>query len=366
MRLRSLRALVFRAPVATPVRTSFGTMGDRPCVMVRAEDDTGRVGWGEIWCYFPTVGAEHRARLVDTLFAPLTERVEFSDPAEAFRTLTAKTAVLALQCGEPGPIAQCVAGIDVALWDRAAGEPLWRRLGGSDPSVPVYASGLNPDEATAMALRCRADGFVAFKLKLGFGHERDLANLAALRTALGGDAALMADVNQGWTLEQATAIAPALERFGLEWLEEPLRADRPWAEWRQLAAACPARLAAGENVAGDAGFAAAIGSGALGVVQPDLGKWGGFTGTLPVARRALAAGLRFCPHWLGGGIGLLASAHLRAAAGGDGLLEVDVNPNPLRTALAPPVLHGRMELTEAPGLGLTPDLDSLQAFRVAH
>lgn len=372
LRLRSLQALVFRAPIAAPVTTSFGTMRDRPCVLVRAEDVEGRVGWGEIWCNFPIVGPEYRAGLVGSVFAPLIENRSFDGPAAAFDVLTAATAVLALQCGEPGPFAQCIAGIDLALWDlaaQAAGQPLWRMLGGESPVVAVYASGLHPDEAPALAAACTEMGHRAFKLKLGFGRERDLASLDALRTALGRAAALMVDVNQGWTLTEALDMAPALERFGLDWLEEPLRADRPWSEWRALAARAPTKLAAGENVAGETGFQAAIGSKALGVVQPDIGKWGGFTGTLPVAKRILSAGLRYCPHWLGGGIGLLASAHLLAAVGCDGMLEIDANPNPLRTALAGPlsqVSDGRARLTEAAGLGTVPDLDALEPYRVRH
>ena len=74
----------------------------------------------------------------------------------------------------------------------------------------------------------------------------------------------------------------------------------------------------------------------MAVVQPDVAKWGGISGCLPVARRVVAARRRYCPHYLGGGIGLLASAHLLAAVGGDGLLEVDCNPNPLREGLAEP------------------------------
>ena len=46
--------------------------------------------------------------------------------------------------------------------------------------------------------------------------------------------------------------------------------------------------------------------------------------------RIMKSGKTFCPHYLGGGIGLLASAHLLAGVGGDGLLEVDANDNPLR------------------------------------
>lgn len=372
LRLRSLRALVFRAPIAAPVTTSFGTMRDRPCVLVRGEDVEGRVGWGEIWCNFPAVGPEYRAGLVDSLFAPLIENRSFDGPAAAFHALTDATAVLALQCGEPGPFAQCTAGIDIALWDlaaQAADQPLWHMLGGHSPAFAVYASGLHPNDAPERAAACQAAGHRAFKLKLGFGPERDLGSLDALRTALGPAATLMADVNQGWTLAEALDMAPALDRFGLDWLEEPLRADRPWSEWQALAARASTRLAAGENIAGETGFQAAIASGAVGVVQPDVGKWGGFTGTLPVAQRILSAGLRYCPHWLGGGIGLLASAHLLAAVGGDGMLEIDANPNKLRTALAGPlnqVSDGRAVLTEAPGLGTSPDLDALQPYRVRH
>ena len=99
-----------------------------------------------------------------------------------------------------------------------------------------------------------------------------------------------------------------------------------------------------------------------GVLQPDMAKWGGFSGCLPVARAILGAGLRYCPHFLGGGVGLLASAHLLAAVGGDGLLEVDANPNPLRTRLCGAVgavREGRVILGDAPGLGVEPDLRSL-------
>ena len=75
-----------------------------------------------------------------------------------------------------------------------------------------------------------------------------------------------------------------------------------------------------------------------------------------------AAGLTYCPHYLGGGIGLVASAHLLAAAGGDGLLEIDTNPNPWRDRLIAglmPLADGSVHLSDAPGLGLRPDVDAL-------
>ena len=122
---------MLRWPVRVPVRTSFGVMHDRPAVLVRIEDDEGACGWGEAWCNFPACGAEHRANLIETLLAPLVVGRSFVSPCAAFADLSTRTAVLAIQSGEPGPIAQAIAGVDIALHDlaaRRAGVPLWRRL----------------------------------------------------------------------------------------------------------------------------------------------------------------------------------------------------------------------------------------------
>ena len=370
LRIASVRAVVLRCAIDTPVVTSFGVMRERPMVLVRVEDAEGAVGWGEIWCNFPAVGAEHRARLVHSVLSGLLQNQAFGSPVEAFRLMTDRTAVLAIQAGEPGPIAQAIAGVDTALWDlaaRRAGEPLWRLLGGRSSSIRVYASGLNPDGPEKLAKARHREGYRAFKLKVGFGAQRDLANLRALRDELGPRAELMVDANQGWTLEQALAEAPALSDFGVRWLEEPLRADRPWSEWRALASKVDIPLAAGENIAGDAAFESALKAGVLGVVQPDLAKWGGPSGCAPVARKVLASGARYCPHYLGGGVGLLASAHLLAAVGGDGLLEIDANDNPLRTLTWGPlsqVTDGTARLGNAPGLGVELDLDALAPYIV--
>jgi D-galactarolactone cycloisomerase len=370
LQLRALTAHVFRYPLRTPVVTSFGAMRDRPMVLVRAEDVDGAIGWGEVWCNFPAVGAEHRARLVESVLAPLVVAREFRDPPEAFDWMTLRTSILAIQSGEPGPFAQAIAGTDIALWDLAARRariPLWRMLGGRSPDVRVYASGLDPERPVELAKHAHDRGFRAFKLKIGFDSSRDVANVHALRDALGADAELMVDANQAFDPGTAIGMAHRLETLGLRWFEEPLRADLPWPAWRALRDATSIPLAGGENIAGDAAFDAALAAGMLSVVQPDIGKWGGFTRNVPLARRVLGAGRRLCPHWLGGGIGLLASAHWLAAAGGDGMVEVDANANPLRTATCgalTDIRGGCARLTDAPGLGAPQDLEELAAYAV--
>ncbi|MDE5460315.1 mandelate racemase/muconate lactonizing enzyme family protein [Bradyrhizobium sp. CSS354] len=368
--IRSLQAFGYRYPLTTHVTTSFGRMADRPAVFVRVEDTDGYVGWGEVWCNFPAPGAEHRVRLVNEVLAPALVGFKAQGPSAAFERLTQGTSVLALQSGEAGPFAQAIAGIDLAVWDlhaRRQNVALWKLLGGSRNRIKVYASGINPIGSEKTAEAALARGYRALKLKIGFDPAVDRANLAALRRLV-GEGVLAADVNQAWTIAQALELAPQLEAFGLGWLEEPIRADRPRQEWKQLREKIRFPLAAGENIASHAGFAEVLGEPVLGVVQPDIAKWGGLSACEGIARDILQSGKMFCPHYLGAGVGLLASAHLLAGVGGDGLLEVDCNENPLRDRFCGPVLEvrdGTIELGDGPGLGLTPDLASIEQYRTA-
>jgi L-alanine-DL-glutamate epimerase-like enolase superfamily enzyme len=293
------------------------------------------------------------------------------DPAALWRELAMRTHVLAVQSGDAGAFSAALAGLDAALWDlkaRRAGLPLARLLGGEVREVPVYASGLNPGDGPETVERARAEGYQRFKQKIGFGEEVDLPNLRRIASGLREGEALLADANQGWTAEEALRVAPKLNELPLGWVEEPIVADRPEEEWRLLAEAYAAPLAGGENLRGQDLLRAASDPW-LGVVQPDVGKWGGVSGCSAVGQAAVEAGKRYCPHWLSGGIGLMASAHLLSAVGGEGLLEVDSNPNPLRTLLAQPfprLADGAFALTDAPGIGVEPDMGAARPFLVAR
>jgi D-galactarolactone cycloisomerase len=372
--LARVEAHVFHAPIKEPVRTSFGTMSERVAVFVRVEDSDGARGWGEIWSNFPTASAEHRALLFADIVAPRALGKSLDDPAALWAEIDRGLHVLRVQSGDAGALSAAAAGLDLAIHDlraRKRGLPLWRALGGTDDgAVPVYASGLNPGRAALDTVeRTRAAGYRAFKIKVGFGEEADHASLRPVAETLKAGERLMVDVNQGWDLRTACASAPRFGEFGLTWIEEPLVADRPLAEWTQVAAMAPTQLAGGENLRGAGAFQRAIDSGIFGVLQPDAAKWGGHSGCLPVARAALAAGRVYCPHFLGGAIGLIHSLHLLAAVRGPGLLEVDANPNPLREGLLGDLLtvrDGCVSLPGGQGLGLEPDIKELASLRSLH
>ena len=369
--VRRVDCYVFRAPIDTPVVAAFGVSRNRPVVLVRVEDRDGAFGWGEVWCNFPNFGAEHRARWLETFLAPRIIDRSFESPESAFAALTAESHVWALQSGEPGAVAQCVAGIDIALWDMVArrrGMPLRRLLSPSAlDATPAYASGINPDGAPDTVERAREAGFRNFKLKIGFGKDGDLGNMREIADGLTDGERFMVDVNQAWDLSMAIDMAGRMAELPLTWLEEPLPADRPAEEWRALSEISEIALAGGENLRGEAPYRDLVEAGWCRFVQPDVCKWGGITGCLRVARMIADAGLTYCPHFLAGGIGLLASAHLLAAADGDGLLEVDFNPNPLREGLAAPypeLVDGALTLNDAPGLGVAPDLAAVRDMQV--
>lgn len=371
MKITRIEPWVYRAPVLEPVANAFGSMSNRPSLFVRMTAADGAWGWGEVFCNFPQVGAEHRARLLTSVFKPLVEGRQFQD-ATVFRAhLEAGTRRMAIQCGEPGSFAQVTGGLEQAFWDmtaRRANKPLWRLLDErekSSPRVRVYASGIGPRNVAGVVRACRAAGHRAFKLKVGFDPALDRANLVAMREAAGVDAAVMIDANQAWSPLDAARRIAELADLKPHWVEEPLAADEDAAEWRGLARDAGVPLAAGENLRGEAAFRGAIEAGYLRYVQPDVGKWGGIGGCRAVAMQAARRDITFCPHWLGGGVGLAASLHLRAGVGEGGMVEVDANPNPLREEVCPwRIVDGHVDIPEKPGIGVEPDLARLARHAV--
>lgn len=359
----------YRVPISSRVVTSFGAMTSRPAVFVRLEDSDGAFGWGEIFANWPAAGAEHRARLLVEDVSDLILGRVFAQPPDLFVHLSRETRIRALQCGEWGPFAHVISGLDIAFHDllaRRAGLPLARFLNDdAKASVPTYASGIHIRDADRVIDESRALGFDAFKVKVGFELASDASGVKRTCAALGRFERLFTDANQAWDADQAVAFLAAVAGQPVGWLEEPLPADAPAADWMRVAAASPVPLAGGENIVGMDAFDAAMTSGAFGVIQPDVAKWGGVSHCRAVALRATAQNRLYCPHFLGGGIGLAASAAVLASVDGDGLLEVDSNENPLRGAFdlwAGGEDRNRFAISRQPGLGIADLPDAIKRF----
>jgi len=365
IQIKQLQTYIYEAHVSKPVVSSMATISKRVALLVRIEDQDGAFGWGEIYATMPSFGAPHRAHIVHQVLATLLHNQAFKTPSDCWQFLQHKTHNLQIQTGEAGPFSAAIAGMDCALWDlyaRKQNLPLAQCLGANLRPLPVYASGLNPADGPEVVIASRERGFRAYKQKIGFGTAKDISILEEIFSTLPAQESLMVDINQAWSIDQIKEIAPLLARFPLRWIEEPLQADRPVQEWAICRKLFNQPIAGGENLrANDFG----VHSDYLDVIQPDVGKWGGISACYAIAKEALTAGKVYCPHWLGSGLGLMASAHLLCAVGGPGLLEMDVNENPLRDILAnslPQVISGEITLTSQPGIGVLPDIQSAANF----
>ncbi len=366
LQIRKVCVFSYEVALEAPIVSSFGARHQRGALLISVQNVCGAVGWGEVWCGMPSSGALHRAHLLREFVAPVLAGMAVHDIGLCVQQLRALLLPVERLAGEPGPVSQVLAGIDCALWDLAAKVaqlPLYRLLGGKRVSMPFYASGIAPDASTAYLDTLRQDGFRAFKFKAGFDDGHTLRMLLAQHRQLNSGERMMIDANCGWELDGASAAAAFLADVDLEWIEEPLAPDSAPADWKRLSQRSGHPLAAGENLLAMTRLVEAFEW--LGVIQPDVAKWGGVTGVFALGRRALQAGLRFCPHSFGTSVAAATTAHVLAAVGGDGYLELDVNPNPLRTLVADrdwDVQPGRLQLTDEPGNGLQMRTDRLAPY----
>ena len=199
-----------------------------------------------------------------------------------------------------------LAAIDTALWDlrcRRSGLPLWKAAGGAQPKVPVYTTEggwlhLPTESLVAQTLEAKAEGFRGAKLKVGKPHiAEDVARLAAVREAVGGQFEIMVDANQCFNVSEAIRRARAFEPFGLAWLEEPLPAE-DLAGHVELASHTSIPIAVGESLYHPAHFREYLERRACTVVQVDCARIGGITPWLKVAHLAETFNVPVCPHFL--------------------------------------------------------------------
>ena len=267
--------------------------------------------------------------------------------------------------GHTGLALMALSALDTACWDVAARDaemPLFRLLGGDRTRVPTYASsGLwideSVDELLLEAEAFRVQGHRAMKMRIGRDDpEEDVERVRILRDALGGDAALLADVNQGWDETTTVRIGRRLESQGLYWLEEPL----PYEDldgYARVTAALDMRVATGETDYGSLGMKRHLEARAADVLMPDLQRMGGPTEFM----RATA----LCQAWhqpVSSHLFTETSAHLLAAAPNALILEhmnwwQDLFSEPLR------INEGCVVLSEKPGIGVDLSQTALKRFR---
>jgi len=338
-------------PVSQPFSNGMRTTRQRPFGIVEIITDAGITGWGE--------GTGVPARRA------LETQVIGRDPFH--------TEVIWEGLHGQGVDAGAISGVDIALWDimgKAQKLPIHTLLGGAfREKVPAYATGLFrrdvPDHTAALVAEARGyvdAGFKAMKMKVGFGPDYDIGNVAAVRRAIGDDILFAVDANCAYDRGSAIAVGQRLVENNLLWFEEPISSDDVEG-YIEIRRALKVRISGAEQLRGHRAFRRMVQERALDIIQPDVCICGGITEYRKIAAMASANHVRVLPHMFGTAIRLAATLHLLAALPDSPrahepfptLLEYDMSENALRTELAKEPIthqHGIVAIPQGPGLGI--------------
>jgi L-alanine-DL-glutamate epimerase-like enolase superfamily enzyme len=250
--------------------------------------------------------------------------------------------------------------------------------------LPLYASAgmyMEPAGYAEQAAAVADRGFAGYKFRPGIGPERDVRTLELVRERVGDGFDVMVDAHTWWKVrdgsyppERVDDLAREFAAFDPYWLEEPVAPD-DHAGYRRLADRADVPLAGGESEESPEGLLDLARTGAVSFLQGDVRHHWGYTGCWDAVAYCADGDrdVQFVPHHFGTHLGLVANAHLVAAAPGAELLEYPVfgddvaamYPFPLAAELLATDLDptdGRLTLPDGPGLGVEVDLDVVERY----
>jgi len=343
--------------------------------------DEGIQGVGEALC---TSGpAKIVASIISDAYAPLLIGRDPFDNTTLWDFLYNRTR----DQGMKGLPISALSAIDIAFWDikgKALGVPVYKLLGGAYRNkARVYATGLYEPQNVASvkdalveeALGYKKDGFSAMKLKVGYGIEKDMEYVKAVREAIDDDLVLMVDANHAYNAAEAIRLAREMEAYDVYWFEEPVPPEdiEGYIEVKQKSNIL---ITGGECEFTRYGFRELITRRAVDILQPDLCTTGGFTEIMRIVALASAWNVPIMPHVWGSNVGLAASLQLFAVLPhfperrfpAEPFFEYDCSPHPLRDGVTQEkfiMKGGYLDIPGRPGLGITLDMDFVRKHTIA-
>lgn len=288
-------------------------------VLVRLGTDHGLAGWGD-------ATLEHKPGAIAAMVRELSPLLLDQDPLAVTRHWQRLT-----RAGfyRGGPVhGSAVAGLDQALWDlrgRHLGAPVHELLGGPcRDRVRLYthiggSAGQTGDPERARHLvhehgytlvKATVPGPVDFLARPGMV-EQFVADLEALRGAVGTDADFAVDLHGRVSSHQARRLAAAISHTSPAFLEEPLRPEHSHQIGRVVAAST-VPIATGERLYSREEFLPVLQAG-IAIAQPDPAHAGGITESFRIAVLAESFDVQIAPHCPLGPVALAACVQLDLA-----------------------------------------------------
>jgi o-succinylbenzoate synthase len=219
--ITQLKSTAIAIPFHKPVKLSFGVVTGRSYLVVQILTNQGVVGIGESapLPIYSEESIETVKAVTDRFLAPALIGM---DPFDIERILARFDRVI-----KGNPVAK--AGIEYALWDimgKTLNVPLYRLMGGlyrKRVSLPIHSIGIGDTKDVVKQAEAQvALGMKLVKMKIGIDPRQDVANVRAVRSAIGDDIGLYADANQGYSSDTAMKVLKRLEEFNLLRIEQPV------------------------------------------------------------------------------------------------------------------------------------------------
>jgi len=368
MKVTGVELIPYALPFERPYVTARGTLERREMMLVRLRTDAGLEGHGEAVPLSLRGGAglDDVARGIGKA-ARRFRRADLSDFSGPEPLRAAVDAYIHVAAGRRLP-APAKAALEMALFDlagKASGKPVHALLGAAQPA-PVKCNATlvagEPGEVAADAERWAARGFTTFKLKLGAGD--DVAQVRAVRRAVGEGARIRIDANGAWDADTAARILDELGPLGIELAEQPVEGERAMAA---LTAAATVPIAADELVSSGKDARRAKERGACDLATVKLAKVGGIGEANGIASHLPI----YLSSALDGPLGIAAAAHAAQALPFEGAAkglahglatQLLFSENIASTACE---LRGdELHVPPGPGLGVELDWAAIEAHRI--
>jgi muconate cycloisomerase len=222
-KIADIRIRPLLLPLKQPYHWAYGVRENFAVNLIEVETTDGAVGVGEC-----TVAPDQAALalILERLKKPFRGQSPYDVTALIAKTFNQE--YLAYGANVMRAANQLFAGIDMAMWDlqgRLAGVPVCQLFGGAHRDKVGYFYFLQGDTAAELAKDAAAAssaGERVFYLKVGRGEAIDLEIVKAVRTEIGG-ARLRLDANEAWGIHEAITMCRKLEKFDIEFIEQPTR-----------------------------------------------------------------------------------------------------------------------------------------------
>jgi L-alanine-DL-glutamate epimerase-like enolase superfamily enzyme len=357
LRIAKVETTAVRVPMRGPLKWSGGTRHTGSGLIIQLETDEGLTGIGE--APGPTLTA------IETIVEE--ELAQFLVGQDPLRTEWLVHRMEEFTRNWSQLASYAIAGLEMALLDlkgKALGVPVAELLGGFCRDEVRLVGYLFIDEPEANARKAAEfvdQGFEELKLKVGRDLGQDFDTLAAIRDTVGSTPKIRVDANMNWSVPAAIKSIRTLERFDLQYVEQPVP-DFDIEGMAQVRRAIAVPLAADEACTDVRSVLKLLRADACDVFVVYPSEAGGLTRARHIAAIADGAG-KWCAIGSWAELGVATAANLHVAASSTNFPFASDTHYPLQEddVLAEPFAPdgGRLTVPRASGLGVALDPDSL-------